>query len=287
MTLHNYVTRLESIVTLQDGKWIRGRRVEIQGEDLYCELAVDRPCSLVDSYSRDPHIQFLNCETDEDIQRFVRAWGPLYLKYGDAQQDELRQGAAVRSLKEYRADLRRFKAVKGLVDAAKGNRDERSSLIEFILADEEDYRLSPLYRPESLSSMHFSLQLWLCPQSDLMTWVRTCSTADVRRALAFCVECEVTAPWPGGLKVLPHKNRLRVVPSYRRQTLNDAMRGMVWFDEWNAWPPVACSDCHKVFRPLTHHKRKYCSSPSAHRTVVRNWRKKREARRRSLAKSST
>src|ERR1700678_3503673 len=104
---------------LQEGEWIRGRRVEIQGENLYCELAWDRPYNLVDSYPKDPHIQFLNCENDTHIQRFVRAWGPLYLKHGGA-DDELQKGVVIRSLNEYRADLRRFKAVKGLVDAAKG-----------------------------------------------------------------------------------------------------------------------------------------------------------------------
>lgn len=260
---------------LQEGDWIRGRKVEIRGEDLFCELAMDRPYSLIDSYSKDPHVQFLNCETDADIQRFVRAWGPLYLKHGGT-EDELQKGSVARPLKEYRAELRRFKAVKGLVDAAKSTRDERSSLVEFLLADEEDYRLSPLYNPAGPPFLHLSLKLWLCPQHDLMNWLQTCSTTDLRKALIWCVESEVTAPWPGGLKVLPHKNKLRVVPSYRLQTLNDGLKWMIWFDEWNAWPPTACSACHKVFRPPSHHKRKYCSYPCAHRTAVQNWRKRKE-----------
>ncbi len=267
-------------MALQEGRWIRGRKVEVRKEDLYCELAVDRPYDLVDSYPKDPHVQFLNCETDADIQRFVRSWGPLYLRYG-GMSDELQSGFVIRPLQEYRATLRRFKAVKGLVDAARGNRYERSSLLEFLSADEQAYRLSSIYSPESLPSMHLALQVQLGLQGDLIRWTERCSPPDLRKALAFCIECEVTAPWPGGLKVLHHKNKLAIVPSYRLYTLEDALKWMVWFDEWKNWPPIACSACRKIFRPLSHHKRKYCSYQCAHRIAIQNWRKKKAMKRSS------
>ena len=251
--------------------------MEFRGEDLYCELALDRPYDLAGSYPKDPHIQFLNCETDTDIQRFVRAWGPLYLIHG-GDVDELQKGTARRPMAQYRAELRRFKAVKSLLEAAKRGRDERRAVMEFVQADEEEHRFSPLYKPGEPPNLQFSLKLWLSQGKDLVEWLESCSTSELRLAVKHCVELEIRAPWPGCVRVVPFKGKLKVIPSYGLYTLSDALRWMVWFDEWNAWPPMVCPACHKVFRQLSQHKRKYCSYACAHRIAVQNWRKKKRSR---------
>ena len=93
------------------------------------------------------HIQFLNCLTDDDFLRFSRAWGPLYLRTGGL-EDELQKGLVIRPVGEYRATARRFRGVKGILEAAKGNGDEREALHEFLSADEEEFKFSPLCKPD-------------------------------------------------------------------------------------------------------------------------------------------
>jgi hypothetical protein len=58
-----------------------------------------------------------------------------------------------------------------------------------------------------------------------------------------------------------------------------ALTWMMWFDEWNTNPPTVCPACHKVFRPLSLHKMKYCSYPCAHRIAMQKCRqRKRESK---------
>ena len=73
-------------------------------------------------------MQFLNRATDEDLRRFTRTWGPLDLRATGDREDEWQTGRVKRSLVEYRAALRRFRGVKGILEAAKGNGDERAAL---------------------------------------------------------------------------------------------------------------------------------------------------------------
>src|SRR3954462_12753747 len=68
--------------TLQEGKWLRCRDLKIEGERLYYMLLWDRPYDLVQSYPKDPHLQFLRAETSTDIVSFVRSWGPVRMPNG-------------------------------------------------------------------------------------------------------------------------------------------------------------------------------------------------------------
>ncbi len=65
---------------MEAGSWIRCRKVEIRGDDIISEPALDRPYDLASSYPKAPHVQFLNCRTDDEIVRFVWSWGPHFLK---------------------------------------------------------------------------------------------------------------------------------------------------------------------------------------------------------------
>src|SRR5580698_7557920 len=132
---------------LDQGQWMRCRRVTIEGGDLVCNLDWTRTYDLEKAYSRDPHLQFLNCATDEDLLRFTRAWGPLYLRTTGGPDDEWQTGTARRSLAEYRAALRRFQGVKRILEAAKGKGDEPEALAGFLAADEAEFQHSALYKP--------------------------------------------------------------------------------------------------------------------------------------------
>jgi hypothetical protein len=268
---------------LDEGHWMRCRSVEIQDGNLICEVDWCRTYEIEKAYPKDPHLQYLNCATAEDLQRFTRAWGPLYLRTTGGADDEWQTGRVERSVAASLADLRRFRAVKGILEAAKGNGDERAALTEFLAADEEDFQFSALYKPGDPPHHQFSLKLWLRIEGSVFDWVQAASIAQLRVALKYCVEAEVTMPWTGGVRVVPYKGRTKVVPSYRLFTLRDGLAWMIWFDEWNTNPPTVCPACHKVFRPPSFHKMKYCSYPCAHRIAVQKYRQRKKVKKRASA----
>lgn len=268
---------------MDEGSWIRCRKVEIWGDDIVSELALDKPYDLAGSYPKDPHVQFLNCKTDNDIVRFVRAWGPHFLQNVGGADDELQKGVVVRPIARYRADLRRFKGVKDILEAAKGNCDERAALYEFVAADEETSQFNPIHKSGDPPFLQFSIRLWQRVEGDIYDWIRTGPISQVRIALKFCVESEVSSSWSGGVRVVPYKGRTKVVPCYRLSTLETALSWMVWFDEWNASTPKACPACHTVFRPPSQHKMKYCSTKCAHRIAVQMYRERKKRSGRPVA----
>jgi hypothetical protein len=71
---------------------MRCKRVQIEDRDLVCDLDWTRTYDLEKAYPKDPHVQFLNCATDEDLLRFTRAWGPLYLRTTGGPDDEWQTG---------------------------------------------------------------------------------------------------------------------------------------------------------------------------------------------------
>ena len=263
---------------------MRCRGTEIEDGTVVCELDWDRTYDLEKAYPKDPHVQFLNCATDEDLRRFTRAWGPLYLRATGDSEDEWQTGRVKRSLAEYRAALRRFRGVKGILEAAKGNGDERAVLSEFLAADEEEFQFSPLHKPGEPTNHQFSLKLWLRIEGNVFDWIQTAPIVHIRQALKYCVETEVTMPWTGGVRVVPHKGRTKVVPSYRLSTLQDALTWMIWFDEWTTNPPTVCPACHTIFRPPSLHKMIYCSYPCAHRIAMQKYRQRRQGRKKPSAK---
>jgi hypothetical protein len=269
---------------VEQGHWMRCRRATIEDGILVCDLDWNQTYDLEKSYQKDPHLQFLNCTSDEDLLRFTRTWGPLYLRTTGAADDEWKTGKVRRSLAEYRTALRRFRAVKEILESAKGNGDQRTALSEFLRADEEAHQLSTPGEPDELPHHQFTLKLVHRIDGSIFDWIGDSPIAAVRQALKYCVECEVKMPWTCGVRVIPHKWGTRVVPSYGLPTLRDTLDWMVWFDEWNANPPTACPACHKVFRPNSLHKMKYCSYPCAHRIAMQNYRQRRAKRKRSSAR---
>src|SRR6476620_9928855 len=91
--------------------WPRCVEVEVKDGLLYCELASSRQYDLIDAYRLDPHVQFLNCKSTDDLRAFTRSWGPLYL-VRTLGAEEIKTGRAIRRLDECRAHQRWLRAVK-------------------------------------------------------------------------------------------------------------------------------------------------------------------------------
>jgi hypothetical protein len=253
--------------------WPRCTKVEIRNDLIYCELAKDRQYDLVGAYPKGPHIQFLNCETDDDLQSFVRAWGPLYLVHtpGD---EEIRLGKAVRKLDECQAHRRWLRAVKRMIDACKGLEDERSSLVEYLAAEVDMERTDATHQPDKAPFFYEVLRHRFHYVCDSVAWAASTDIGSVKKALAYSVEMNVSAPSGYGLKVDERPKGFEIRPHFSLGTLWDALRWMLWFDEWNRWPPLPCLECHRIFRPSTAHKMKYCTHECAHRATNREWRRK-------------
>jgi hypothetical protein len=238
-----------------------------------CELTLDRQYDLVDAYPRGPHIQFLNCETVDDLKSFFRAWGPLYLVHtpGD---EEIRLGKVVRQLDECQAHRKWLRAVKRMIDACKGFEDARSSLVEFLASEVDIHRTDPTHQPDTAPFFHEILRGRFHYEGDSVAWAVSTDITSVKRALIFSIESNVSAPSGYGLKVDEGRKGIEIKPHFSLGSLWDALRWMLWFDEWNHWPPLPCLECHKIFRPSTAHKMKYCTHECAHRATNREWRRK-------------
>jgi hypothetical protein len=251
--------------------WPRCTKVELRDNSLFCILNLDRQYDLIDSYQKDPHVQFLNCKSVDDLVVFMRAWGPLYLVESPS---ERKCGTAVRRVDECLAQLRWLRAVHQMIQACKGRADWRSSLLEYWTAESEIHRTSNIYRPGDIISPEQSvLQQGLQITGNMVDWIASTDIGSVQRAVARCVEVNVKAPM-GWLKVAKRGRAFELTPSFELRTLWDALKWMLWFDEWNRWPPHVCPECRQVFRPATAHVTKYCSHGCAHRVTNRAWRRK-------------
>jgi hypothetical protein len=252
--------------------WPRCTRVEVKGDRLYCELDLDRQYDLVDAYRRDPHIQFLNCKSCDDLKSFTRAWGPLYLVETPG-AEERKLGIVVRRVAEIQAHRRWLHAIRGMVDACRHPGDERAALIEFLNAEIELEEMSNTYQPGKESLFHQMFRLRFQFQVNSNAWVLSTDIGSVRQALAFSVEANVQGP-PGSLRVEQKGRRCEIKPRFTLVTLWDTLRWMVWLDEWNRSPLLCCLECRKFFRPLTAHEMKYCTHQCAHRASNREWRRR-------------
>lgn len=262
--------------------WPRCNAVEVQGEWIYCELAVDRQYDLVKAYPKTPHVQFMNCEAIDDLRAFTLAWGPLFLvrEHGI---DEISRAKAIRRLDELRAHRRWLRAIKGLLEACRGRVDERSALVEFLAADSDLERTSSATSSGQIPLFQTVLQQSFGYAGDSITWADSADTASVKIALALCVEAHVSAP-TGCVRVEKRRGRMEVNAGFSLPTLWEALLWMVWLDEWKGWPPSVCIECHKIFPQLTAHERKYCCQSCAHRATNRAWRRRDLRKRRKKAR---
>ena len=264
--------------------WPRCAKVEIQNGTLHCDLALNRQYNLVDAYHLAPHIQFLNCKSIDEFLTFTRAWGPLYLVHTPG-AEEIRVGKLTRRLDESQADQRWLRAIKYMIDACRGREDQRDSLVEFMAAEVDRDRMSNTYQEGKAPLFHTVLQLKFHFQSDPVSWAKSTDLGSIKRALAFSVEMNVSAPSSYGLRVEETRRGFEIKPSFSLGSLWGALRWMLWLDEWNRMPPLSCSECLRIFRPSTAHKMKYCTHECAHRATNREWRRKDLRQRKKILKA--
>jgi hypothetical protein len=214
----------------------------------------------------DPHLQFIGCDADEQLLRFVKAWGPLTLS-----GEDLQRGFCYNSIEGYRVFQSRLKAIVGLLGSFKSNEQGRESLQAFIRAEFEWNRFLG-HSPETdfvivgLKSRHNIT-------GDVFNWVVEAQPADLWSAIAFVVQTAPLGTTPS-LRCTRRSGKPIVKAHWNVDSLEQALSWMVWYDEFTQNPLICCHACRKVFRPQTAHVRKYCSYDCAHRVAAREWQRK-------------
>jgi hypothetical protein len=238
----------------------------VEGELIGYKLAKGRAYDLVDAYTYAPHIEFANCD---DFQSFLLAWGPLL-------HTESKLDWRVVQVSQYQACKGFLRAMMRMISACKGLQDQRESLIDFLTAEVNMVEsgttrnlLKQAISIDLVSDLSLPTQI-----IDPFEWARSASILEVRKALAVCVENWVRAPSRWGLRVDRHGRDLLIKPSFELFSLWDAMKWMLFFDEWNRRAPILCQECPRIFRSETAHERKFCTPECAHRAANRKWRRK-------------
>lgn len=271
---------------INDMRWPRCRAVTLTDAILHCSLDFGPAFVLVEAYRRDLHIQFANANTDEGLIAFVRAWGPLSMSQRD------KDAAAVSlPLGKVRAFQRWLRAVIGSLAAFKKAKGEREALLELLEAEygQEQYSPAPLPEPVSWSL----LRAWLKVQGIEFTgtvadWLSSADIGSVRSATEMILSHVAAWPVAGEFVFRRRGNRGEVEARWAIDDLKDALRWMVWYDEFTKHPIICCQECRRVFRGETAHVRKYCSYECAHRATGREWqRRKRTALRSSKRNQGT
>jgi hypothetical protein len=253
-------------VNIFGASWPRCREVSISDGEIHCALDLGRTYDLVSAYNRDPHLQFIRCEVDEHLLRFVRVWGPLFLSGEDVQK-----GFCSAPLEDYWIFQRWLRGIVDLLSAFKNSDQERESLQRFVQAEFERDRQSKL-SPES-NLLIVGLRCRLNIGDDVLGWLDDAPIVDLRAAIKFVLQI-VPIGTAASLQCTHRSGKPSVEALFRISSLEEALRWMVWYDEFTRNPLVCCQACRKVFRPQSAHARKYCSYDCGHRIAAREWQRK-------------
>jgi hypothetical protein len=238
-------------------------------------LAVDRAYDLVRAYRYDPHLRLIHCVTDEQLASFVRAWGPLSFSV-----DEWNRRSCSAPLSSYWIFQRWLKGFVNLLSAFKHSADEREALQEFISAEIDEWRNSILASSGSEPVSALGLRSQFGIEGDISTWLNGSTLSTTRSVIQFVIESMPVAVWPH-LMCVRRSGKPAVEARWNVQSLETALRWMVWYDEFTQHPLVCCQACRKVFRAETAHPRKYCTYECAHRVAAREWQRRRKKLRRN------
>jgi hypothetical protein len=253
------------INTVESGKWPRCSEVTLRDDVLTCALNFDRAYTLAEAYKDDLHIRFANAQTDRDLIAFVRTWGPLII--ADPQIPDV----VNLRLSQCRALQHWFRALFDLLGAFKRAEEERETLQAFIRAECETLAgLAVDIETNSLLSLRHDFHV----NGNISEWIKDVDLRTVRAAIDCLIPQLPIGPGRPHLVCRRERGRRYVEAGWAVFTLEDALRWMVWYDEFTRHPLVCCSECRKVFRAETAHVRKYCSHECAHRATGRNWQRK-------------
>ncbi len=272
--------KIVSTQTTADGHLCKS--VVLRDGVLHCSLATEPTYVLTEAYENDLHIRFANAQTDHDLIAFVRAWGPLCVS-----EEQARSGSASLPLSYCRAFQRWLRALLDLLAAFKCAVGEREALLEFIEAEYESERNSPFppIEPMPLAVLRHSFGI----NGNIADWAKEVNLLGVRSATDFLVPFASVGPKGAHLVCRRQRGKRQVDASWMVFNLEDALRWMVWYDEFTQHPILCCQECRKVFRGETAHARKYCTHECGHRATARNWQrnKRKVSRSRSKRKQRT
>lgn len=274
LTATPFTDTLLIIVSMQDQQhtnvlsieWHSCRTVTLRDGALHCLLESEKSYDLAEGYEDNLHVRFANADSDRELMDFVRAWGPLYIPNGQVPPD-----AVVRlPLALCRAYQRQVKAAIGALTAFKWGAGEREALEELMAASiaVTGGELDPYV------VIRFGIT------GNVPEWPKGASIADVRAATSHLVESVVTTMFHLKLALRRSGSRRKVEAGWRFMNLEEALRWMIWYDEFTKHPIICCAECRTVFRGDTARARKYCSTDCGHRATAREtMRRKRAAER--------
>jgi len=82
---------------------------------------------------------------------------------------------------------------------------------------------------------------------DPVEWARSANIDQLRTVLASCVEDNVRSPRGWGLRVEVLAKDFDIKPSFELYSLWDALKWMLFYDEWNERPAILCPECPNIF----------------------------------------
>ena len=228
--------------------WPRAKEVGVHRNRLLFVLDDKRTYKLADAYRYAPHVQFINLKNNLELASFVRAFGPLYFVHQNG------QSTPVTDTNIYWSFQRWLKSLVKLIEAFQESRSERESLLGFINADRQWSRDGSL---ALLLSYSFSL-----PKRPEQ-WIPKADKATVRKAMAHSIETSLH------VRANLQAGSSKVTTRWAINTLQDALKWMVWYDVFRQNPVLSCQECGEHFRPETKHLQKYHSPKCAHRAAAR------------------
>jgi hypothetical protein len=234
-------------------------------------LEPEKSYVLMEAYEDNLHVRFANADSDKELMDFFRAWGPLWIPNAILIPDGRTppDGIVDLPLARCREYQKQMKALIGALTAFKWGEREREALEELIQAE------------IAMNGDLFSTlaDIWGI-RGDALEWAKSASIADVRRVTSCMVESIVGSMLSMKLSLSRSRGERKVQAGWTFMNLEDALRWMVWYDEFTKHPVICCPECRKVFRGETARPRKYCSPECGHRATAREaMRKKRAAER--------
>jgi hypothetical protein len=247
-------------------EWRSCRSVILCDGELHCLLEPEKTYDLAEAYEDNLHVRFANADSDKELMDFIRAWGPLYIPNGQIPKD----GVIALPLKLCRTYQRQVKAAISALTSFKWGEGEREALEELIAA-----RIAV---GGGMLDPDFAIRFRIT--GNVLEWPKGAGIADVRTATSHLVESVVTPIFHLRLVLRSSGSRRRVEAGWSFMNLEEAVRWMIWYDEFTKHPIICCAECRTVFRGDTARARKYCSTDCGHRATAREtMRRKRAAER--------
>jgi hypothetical protein len=257
--------QVQQRTNMTESEWRPCKRVVLKDGQLCCQLETGKTYMLMKAYEKDLHIRFANADSDKALVNFIRDWGPLYIPNSQIPPD----GIVSLPFDLCRAYQKQMKVLIRVLDAFKWAQNEREALEELIKAER-------LFGKEMLTPLAIVLHI----TGDILEWAENASLDNVRTATYKLVQSILTAQFSMQFIFQRKGERRQIFAGWEFMNLEEALRWMIWYDEFTKHPVVCCQECRTVFRGKNKRHRKYCSIECGHRAEARKaMRKKRHPER--------